>query len=428
MDHDQISIQQTPLAQRVRELEMMVQVSRTLTSTLDLERLLKLIIKMAAELVGCMGASIILEDRQTGELVFRAASGPKSDELPNIRVPVEGSIAGTVFKTHEPTIVQDTVSDSGPRHYAQVDQTIAFETQSILAVPMIFKERAIGVLEAVNKLNNGLFSQHDVQVLSTLAAQAAVAIENARLVSALQEANVRLAELDRLKSDFIAIASHELRTPLGLILGYASFLRDQAEGSASEQLDVVLDAATQLKSLIEDMVNLTHLEAGSAELDVRDFSLQEVILESIAAQQQFATTKSLQILQSLPQAPMRVPADREKIAIVLNNLLNNAIKFTPKGGRIQVAVRPMTGAVAVSVADTGIGIPKEEVEQIFDRFYQVESHLTRHEGGMGLGLSIARGMVELHGGRIWVESVEGRGSRFTFTLPVHRNNPAAPSI
>jgi signal transduction histidine kinase len=179
-----------------------------------------------------------------------------------------------------------------------------------------------------------------------------------------------------------------------------------------------------LKGLIEDMVNLSNLEAGSAELDVSEFSLQELIAERIASQQHFASTKALAILQSLPQSVVRVSADREKIGIVVNNLLNNAIKYTPSGGRIQVTVRPQTGMVAISVTDTGIGIPEAELTRIFERFYQVESHLTRVQGGMGLGLSIARGMVELHGGHIWAESVEGRGSRFTFTLPVLWKNAA----
>lgn len=414
MDQSDTSVTQMPLSQRVHELELMIQVSRTLTSTLDIQQLLKLIIKMAAELVGCLGASIILEDQRTGELVFRAASGPKSEELKDIRVPVDGSIAGSVFRSQEPLIVQDTHTD--PRHYGDVVN--GFDTQSILTVPMIFQSRPIGVLQAVNKLNSSEFNDHDVQILSTLAAQAAVAIENARLVTQLQEANLQLAELDRLKSDFIAIASHELRTPLSLILGYASFLRDEADKAASEQLDMVLEAATQLKLLIEDMVNLSHLEAGSAELNLSEVPLQEVIRESIESQRQFAATKSLEIVQSLPTTAIHVRADREKIGIVLNNLLNNAVKYTSPGGRIQVALRPQTGVVAVSVTDTGIGIPEDELERIFDRFHQVESHLTRYEGGMGLGLSIARGMVQLHGGRIWAESVPGRGSRFTFTLPV----------
>jgi signal transduction histidine kinase len=416
MSQDDGVVRQTSLPQRVRELELMIQVSRILTSTLDLERLLKLISKTAAELVNSQDASIILEDPRTGTLVFLAAAGPKSDELKKIQVPIKGSIAGTVFKSQEPLIVQDTGTD--PRHYSGVDRDLEFETYSLLAVPMIFKERPIGVLEAVNKLNHGRFSEHDVQILSTLASQAAVAIENARLVAELQEANVRLAELDQLKSSFIAIASHELRTPLALILGYATFLREEADDAASEQIDMVLQGAIQLKGLIEDMVNLSHLEAGSAELDLSEFILQDVIQRAIEAQQQFADTKSLEIRQSLPAAAICVRADLEKISIVLNNLLNNAIKFTPAGGRIQVAVRLQTGIVAVSIADTGIGIPQNELERIFDQFYQVESPLTRREGGMGLGLSIARGIVELHGGRIWAESVPGRGSRFTFTLPI----------
>jgi signal transduction histidine kinase len=418
--------EQISSSRRVRELELMVRVSRTLTSTLELDRLLKLITRTAAELVNSQDASIILEDPRTGELIFLAAAGPKSDELKNIRIPVEGSIAGTVFKTQKSLIVQDTNTD--PRHYNEVDREIQFDTESILAVPMMYQKRAIGVLEAVNKLDHGRFNQHDIHILSTLAAQAAVAVENARLVTQLQEVNARLAELDRLKSDFIAIASHELRTPLGLILGYASFLREETEGATSEQLDKVLQAATQLKELIEDMVNLSHLEAGNAELELSELNLQEVIQDCIAAQRQFAATKSLEIRQSLPHATVRVRADQEKLSIVLDNLLNNAIKFTPPGGRIQVALRSQTGMVAVSVTDTGIGIPEQELNQVFDRFYQVESHLTRHEGGMGLGLSIARGMVELHGGRIWVESVEGRGSRFTFTLPVPWKDAASREV
>ncbi len=407
---------QVPLSHRVRELELMVEVTCRLTSTLDQERLLKLISTTAAELVDCEDASIILKDRWTGELVFLAAASAKSEELKKMRFPIEGSIGGTVFKTQEPLIVQDTGSD--PRHYNEVDSAIDFETQSILAVPMMFRERPIGVLEAINKRNGRKFSDHDVQILSTLAAQAAVAIENARLVKDLREANARLAELDQLKSDFIAIASHELRTPLTLILGYATLLREEASEETSQQLDVVLEAATQLKGLIEDMVNLSSLEAGSAELNLVEFSLQSLVRECIQAQQHFAATKSLEIRSSLPETEIPVRADRGKIGIALNNLLNNAIKYTPAGGHILVSVRLQAGMVAVSVTDTGIGIPKDQVYRIFERFHQVESHLTRNQGGMGLGLSIARGMIELHGGRIWVDSEEGQGSCFTFVLPI----------
>jgi signal transduction histidine kinase len=417
------SIDQDPISKRVRELELMVEITRQLTSTLEQERLLTLISSIAADLVNCEDASIILEDEHTGKLYFLTAAGTKTEALKKIRFPVEGSIAGTVFRTLEPLIVQDTANDS--RFNEEVDRAIDFTTQSILAVPMMFQDRPIGVLEAINKNDGGKFDAHDQQILLTLAAQAAVAIENARLVKDLKDANVRLAELDRLKSDFIAIASHELRTPLTLILGYATFLREDVSGRASEQLDLVLGAATQLKNLIEDMVNLTNLDAGGAELALQEFSLQEQMQECIASQQQFAAAKSLNIKHTWPETDVRVQADREKIGIVATNLLNNAIKYTPPGGRIQVGVRLDGGMVAVSVSDTGIGIPETEMDRIFDRFYQVESHLTRVQGGMGLGLSIAKGMIDLHGGRIWAESVEGRGSRFTFTLPIRREDAAS---
>jgi signal transduction histidine kinase len=412
--------EQVPLSRRVRELELMVEITRRLTSTLDQERLLNLISKMAVELVDCEDSSVILEDRRTGELVFLTSAGPTSEALKNIRFPVEGSIAGTVLKNRQPLIVTDTETD--PRHNPEVDSAIDFETRSILAVPMMFQERPIGVLEAVNKHDAATFSDHDVHILATLAAQAAVAIENARLVEDLKEANRQLAQLDQLKSEFIAIASHELRTPLTLILGYATFLREEASGKAGEQIDMVLGAATQLKGLIDDMVNLSNLEARSAEMELSEFDLRTVIKESIETQRQFAAAKSLEMKTSLPETELLVRADREKIDIVLTNLLDNAIKFTRPNGSIEVAVRPLGGMVAVSVTDTGTGIPEGEIERIFERFYQVESHLTRHHGGMGLGLSIARGIVELHGGRIWVESEIDRGSCFTFTLPFLRND------
>jgi signal transduction histidine kinase len=180
-----------------------------------------------------------------------------------------------------------------------------------------------------------------------------------------------------------------------------------------------------MKDLVEDMVNLTNLDAGGAELDLVEFSMQSLVSECIQTQLDLAETKSLEIRASLPDAEVRVRADREKIGIALNNLLDNAIKFTPTGGHIEVSVRSRDNAVAVSVTDSGIGIPKGEADQIFERFHQVESHLTRSQGGMGLGLSIARGMIQLHGGRIWVESTEGHGSTFTFILPIPWKAPAS---
>jgi len=280
------------------------------------------------------------------------------------------------------------------------------------------KGQVIGVLEALNKADDGSFTQDDLHTLSTLAAHAAIAIENARLMAEIQKAYEELSELDRLKSDFVAIASHELQTPLSVILGYASFLKAQTTEVASEQVDAVLQSALRLRSLIDDMVNLRHIETGRAELELEPISLNELVATTAAEFAPLAEAKKQSVHIKLASQRPTVKADRQKLYLVLANLLSNAIKFTPREGRIQVAVETKGHEVWVSVRDTGIGIPRREQERIFDRFYQVEPSLTRRFEGMGLGLSIAKGMVELHGGRIWVESVEGMGSSFTFALPL----------
>ncbi len=405
---------------QVQRLERILEVSRELTSTVALGPLLRKIVVTAAELTGSEDASILLWDARTGELHFRAASGDQAMRLANIPVPVDGSIAGEVLTTGEPLIVSDTRQD--PRHYGGVGQKIGRDIHSLVAVPMQIKERRIGVLEAINKIEGPEFTAEDVEILTTLGVQAAVAIENARLVSALQEAYERLGELDQLKSDFIAIASHELRTPLGLILGYATLLRDQMGDTAAAQLDVVLRAAMRLKNLIETMLNLRYLETGELELACAQFDLRDEIADACNAYRSLAEASGLTLGMQLPDEPLAIVADRDKLHVVLDNLLSNAVRFTPSGGRIWVAAREQRGQIEVEVADSGVGIPQEALERIFERFEQVEDHMTRRHGGMGLGLSIVKGLVELHGGRVWAESDVGQGSRFVVMLPKQQSS------
>jgi signal transduction histidine kinase len=404
------------LERRIATLERILKISQILTSTLQLEPLLQTIIQAATELTDTQAGSIMLVDKSTGELRFEAASGSKREEVKRVTVPLEGSIAGWIVREGKPLMISDVRQD--PRFYTRVDETTDFETRSILGVPLQVKGEVIGALEALNKTGDGIFTQADVQTLSTLAAHAAIAIENARLLTEIQKAYEELSELDRLKSEFVAIASHELQTPLTVILGYASFLKQEATGATGEQLDIVLRSALRLRSLINDMINLRHIETGEAELELEQLSLNELVTTITAEFASLAEAKKQTISIKLASQLPIVKADRQKLHLVLANLLSNAIKFTPEGGRIQAAVETRGNEVWVSVRDTGIGIPPREQERIFDRFYQVEPSLTRHFEGIGLGLSIAKGMVELHGGRIWVESVEGMGSSFTFALPL----------
>jgi signal transduction histidine kinase len=402
---------------RLQRLERILEISRELTSTVALEPLLRKIVITAAELTDSEGGSILLWNARTGELHFRTACGARSGRLleDDIPVPIEGSIAGTVLTSGEPIIVHDAQAD--PRHYRGVGEQTGSETQSLLAVPLQIKDKRIGVLEAVDKQGDQRFSQEDVDTLMTLAAQAAVAIENARLVGALRKAYERLGELDRLKSDFIAIASHELRTPLSLILLYAALLREQLGTAAGAQLDAVFRSAMRLKHIIETMLNLRYLETGQVEVKPKRFDLREAIENACSDYEALAETNGLVLCTDLPDQQVSIEADEEKIRVILDNLISNAVKFTPQGGQVMVALGCRDDDVEISVADTGVGIPAEELERIFGRFYQVEEHMIRRHGGMGLGLAIVKGLVELHGGRVWAESAPGQGSRFIVVLP-----------
>ncbi len=404
------------LEKRVQRLERILDVSRQLTSTLALGPLLKTIVNTAAELTASEDASIILWDARTGELHFRTSSGELADQLADIPVPVDGSIAGAVLNSGEPLIVSDTRSD--PRHYGEVGRRVGREIRSLVAVPMQIKERCIGVLEAINKCGDQEFTHEDVETLMILGAQAAVAIENAQLIGALREAYDRLGKLEQLKSDFIAIASHELRTPLSLILGYATLLRHQFEETVGEQLDVVLRAALRLKHLIETMLNLRYLETGEVELACEFFDLRTEIRRAGRAYRTLAEASRLTLEMHVPDECLMVWADRDKISVVLDNLLSNAVKFTPAGGRVWMTAIERRNQVEVTVADNGVGIPQEALKRIFEPFEQVEDHMTRQHSGMGLGLSIVKGLLELHGGRVWAESTPGHGSNFVFVLPM----------
>jgi signal transduction histidine kinase len=400
----------------VQQLSRLVTVSVTLNSTLDPAQLLRFIIQTAAELLDCEAASILLYDENQHELNFTAASGEDPEKLAEIPVPIEGSIAGTIFSENRPLVINDVAKD--PRHYSQVSDQIQFHPRSLLGVPMRIQDRVTGVLEALNK-RGGDFSEQDVNLLSVIASQAAVAIHNARLMQALQSAYDELSRVDKLKTDFMAIASHELRTPLGVILGYATFLKDEAQGVLSNHAERVLNSALHMRSLVEDLTNMNLLQTGAAKLDLRVVPIQPILQTIFDEVAPTARAKGQQLTLSLPPTNLSVRVDAEKLGLVFTNLLNNAIRFTPDQGRIEMTARRKHGEIWVCVQDNGIGIPHNELDNIFREFYQLEDHMRRRYGGMGLGLAIARDLIELHEGRIWAESEGlGKGAAFTVALPL----------
>lgn len=418
-----MSVREEMYKERIREmeecisnLERVLKLVRVINATLESTELLDIIVQVVTELLQTESASIMLIDKETGELHFKAVAGENRASVRPIVVPMEGSIAGQIVNQNQPLLIRDVKSD--PRWYRQADEKSGFVTRSIIGVPVQVQGKVIGVVEAVNKRGDAEMTWEDVRLLTVLADQAAIAIQNAELLAELKFAYEELNRLDRMKSDFIAVAAHELRTPLSLILGYAMFLRAEASGETQEQLNIVLQSAMRLRSLIEDMVNLREVESGEVALELETFSVQEMISGTVEDLSPIAEAKRQRICLSMPPEPIVVEADRSKMALVVSNLLSNAIKFTQEGNSVGVQAGSKGRTAWFTVWDTGIGIPKKELGHIFDRFYQIEPSLSRHYEGMGLGLSIAKAMVDLHHGRIKVRSKEGRGSAFTVSVPL----------
>jgi signal transduction histidine kinase len=404
------------LQERNEQLKRLVELSVTLNSTLDLDALLQLITSTATELLDCEAASILLYDEKHPRLFFAAATGSDPKKLAEIPVPIEGSLAGTIFRTNRPIILSNVEQD--PRHYSLVSEHIRFQVGSLIGVPMLIKDRVMGVLEAVNK-HGAAFTEGDVTILTVIASHAAIAINNARLLLTTQKALEKVKETDRIKSNFLTLASHELRTPLGIIIGYASFLREDGKGEISEHAQRVLNAALQMRSLVEDMTNLTMLETeGGISVRPQEIAIQSFLKTVCSEVRETAEAKGQKIVFAFQEEPIIVHIDPEKTASAFVNVLNNAIHFSPQGTEITVGAARQEDRVLAWVQDQGIGIPADKLSNIFEEFYQTEQPNTRHYGGLGIGLAIAKGLIEAQGGKIWAESEgEGKGSTFKALLP-----------
>ena len=417
MNNELTRIEVEQLQRKLAIQTRLAEISAVMSSTLQLEPLLETITDAAAEITDSISASVLLWNSKTRELFFVAStSGSAVQHLLGKPVPLD-SIAGTILQENRVVQVDDVKAD--PRHYGKVDEESKFTTQSLLGVPLRYKDRVIGVLEAVNKRQLP-WTEDDQDYLSVLAAQAAVAIEVAQLVMELRKANQELSQVDKLKNDFIAIASHELRTPLGVILGYASFLQEDATGEVGELAAKVMSSALQLRSIIEGMINLRYLKQTQSDLKREKLSVADLLQDVQYDILSLAEGNQLSVTVQPAEAGLMVLADRAKVNMALTNILNNAVNFTPAGGTITIgtAVRNKD-EVWISVRDSGIGLEKDQLDQIFEEFYQVEDHMIRKVGGLGIGLCISKAIAEAHGGRIWADSPGlKQGATFTLALPL----------
>src|SRR6266545_4940599 len=398
-----------------QKLRRLVELSVTLNSTLDLDDLLELITATATDLLNCEAASILLYDEKHPRLYFAAATGSDSAQLAEFPVPIDSSLAGTIFRTNQPLILNNAEQD--PRHYSLVSDHIKFKVKSLLGVPMPIKDRTVGVLEAVNK-RNGIFDERDATLLSVTAAHAAIAIDNARLLQTTKQALQQVKESNQLKSNFLSLASHELRTPLGIIIGYSTFLKEDAKGELSDHADQVLTAARQIRSILDEMNNLAMLKSDEMILKPQKVMMEDILAYACEGIKDIAFTRKQNLVYAFLEEPLVVNVDIDKTALAFVNILGNAIRFSPEGSDITIGVTKDSNQVLSWVQDHGIGIPVDKLQKIFEEFYQIEPPNTRHYGGLGIGLTIAKGLIEAQGGKIWAASAgTGSGSTFKVLLP-----------
>ncbi len=409
------TIPEPDIRRKIEKISRLVEISGILNSTLKPDLLLETILDIAADLLDCREVSILLYNEREKELRFAAATSIHKDQLEKIPVPLENSLAGTIFTENRHLVINNTRED--PRHYNEVSEEVDYQVDSLLGVPMRIKDRVTGVIEALNKIE-GEFSNFDVSLLLVVASQAAISIHNAQLIQALKKANIELSQADKLKRDLMSVASHELRTPLGNILGYATLLHEDAAEKNKPLAESILKASSKLKAVLDDIANMNLLYTGEADLERMDVPIQQIIEYAREEVIHTVNQEDHTVVYQLPEEPILVRVDLAKMCVVFVNLLINAIRFTPIEKEIQLSVEARDSEVEITVADQGRGISPDKLEKIFDVFYQEDDHMNRRYGGLGLGLSIARELVQLHGGQIWAESEGlGRGASFRVVLP-----------
>jgi signal transduction histidine kinase len=410
------------LSRSVNQLTVLGEVGRAVSSSLDLETVLTTIVSRAVELSGLDGGVMFEYDEVAEEFVQRAQTetgGTLAEARRTNRIRKGEGVLGLTAITLESVQVPD-ITVPGAYTGRLRENLIESGIRAILAVPMVYEGRLIGCL-GVTRNHPGDFPSDTIELLRTFATQSALAIQNARLFLEIADKSHQLEVASQHKSEFLANMSHELRTPLNAIIGFSEVLTDRMFGELNEKQEEYLKdiyaSGTHLLSLINDILDLSKIEAGRMELELTDFHLPTALDNALTLVRERAGRRSITLQTSIDEQLGEIRADERKIRQVVLNLLSNAIKFTPEGGRIEVRAVPVDGSVEVSVTDTGVGIKPEDQEAIFEEFRQVGTAEKRAEG-TGLGLTLCRKFIELHGGKIWVRSELGMGSTFAFSIPL----------
>ena len=408
------------LARSVGELQALGEVSQAVNSTLDLETVLTTIVSRAVQLSRTDAGTIYVFDEVRKEFKLRATYG-MSDEMiiaiTDRHIGIGEAHIGPAAQQRKPIQVPD-IRDEAPSPVNDINLREGY--RAVLIIPLLRPDQIVGAL-VVRRKAPGEFLQSTIDLLETFADQSVVAIQNARLFNEAEEKGKQLAIASQHKSQFLANMSHELRTPLNAILGYTELILDGIYGEAPEKAQAVLKRVESngkhLLGLINDVLDLSKIEAGQLVLSLNDYSMKDVLYSVFSAVEPLASEKKLNFkVEASPEMP-KGHGDERRLTQVILNLVGNAIKFTDNG-EVVIKASSTNGSFTVAVRDTGPGISPADQGKIFEEFQQADNSATKKKGGTGLGLSISRRIVEMHGGKLWVESEVGKGSVFSFTLPV----------
>jgi signal transduction histidine kinase len=401
--------------------DALVALSRQMSTMLDFTRVVETVVTDLVRGIPLTHCALLILDRDTGDLSVRHEAAAVESAPAR---PLSGDGDVVAWLRREDGVLVKEEANLDPRlaaHFERAEGELDAVAAAVI-VPLKVERKLVGVLLLGEKLSGEIFDGDELELLAVLGSQAAVALENARLYEELSESNVRLAEASRHKSRFLAGMSHELRTPLNSITGFSKLLLNGVDGDLTplqqSYVQSIHTSSTHLQQLVNGVLDLSRIEAGKLELQREVVDVATLVEECLDSARALADGKPLRIDGDVPGGIPAVDADRTKLKQVVLNLVANAVKFTPSG-RILVRVRAECAGLHLMVADTGPGIPAADVPRLFEPFTRIE-HTARETDGTGLGLMLSRRLVELHGGRIWVESRERQGSTFHVTLPAAR--------
>lgn len=406
------------LQDRIDELEFLYESSTSVTvrSRLNLNQVLHAAIASTKEILGGTGRVIIFLLDEDGQLLRPQACAPGvTTDYPNLDLSTNSAVNGALAQTAPQVMaLSDLELDARAGPF-----TVEGISRGFIA-PLVAGQEILGALVLIPDtvvLQARLLNEGAKRLLGTLANQAAIAIKNAQLFEATQQAYQELQQLDSLKTQFISIAAHELRTPLGAMLGYASFVEKRAPPKLQKSMRFLTASMLRMRTMVDAMLAIQRLDTGTAFVRLAPVDVREIVTKVVNDYQPMAELEGHTIQTKFSETLPLVQADAEKLDLILSNLLSNAVKFTPEGGWIEVSAQDYIKGILVGVQDNGPGIPFEDQARIFDRFYHSPQNQLAGHGGMGIGLTIVKHLVELHAGQVWVESKPGQGTTIFFTLP-----------